>query len=154
MTTNTESSSFDDRYLQLMEAIAQTNRNITSMGDRLDTAISQEREAIAEVRDSIVEVRGSIAEVRGSIAEVRGSLVEVRGSIVELRQITESNARSIAANSDAIAASRQEMQANVADLVRMITTSAEQAEIDRVEFRATVQQILEALTRRFTSNGH
>jgi hypothetical protein len=72
----------------------------------------------------------------------------------ETRQIVESNARAIAANSDAMARQREELRANVTDLVSMITASAEQAEIDRAEFRATVRQLLETLNQRFTSNGH
>ena len=79
----------------------------------------------------------------------------------ETRRIVESNARAIAANSDAIATNsdaiaqqREEMRANITDVVGMVGSLAEQAEIDRAEFRATVQQLLETLNQRFTSNGH
>jgi hypothetical protein len=47
-----------------------------------------------------------------------------------------------------------ETRASIIDLVGMITTQADQAEIDRAEFQATVQQLLEVLTHCFTSNGH
>jgi hypothetical protein len=64
-----------------------------------------------------------------------------------IEALVESNARAIAANSD-------DSRASVRDLVSMITTQADQAEIDRAEFRATVRQLLETLNQRFTSNGH
>ncbi|MBW4514435.1 MAG: hypothetical protein KME11_04355 [Timaviella obliquedivisa GSE-PSE-MK23-08B] len=96
----------------------------------------------------------AIAEQREVWAETR-QFVENHGmTIAEIRQLTESNTRAIAANSDTAAQQGEEMRASITDLVNMITTQAEQAEIDRAEFRATVQQILEVLTQRFTSNGH
>lgn len=88
----------------------------------------------------------------------------------------------VAANADAIAANARdiaelketqrqqwaETRASIDDVVSMITTLAEnteqyrvqaeidrrQAEIDRAEFRATVRAILDALTQRFSGNGH
>jgi hypothetical protein len=89
-----------------------------------------------------------------SIAELRQLTESNSRALAETRLLTESNAKAIAANSNAIATSREEMRANITDVIRMITTSAEQAEIDRAEFRATVRQLLEVLTQRFTSNGH
>jgi ElaB/YqjD/DUF883 family membrane-anchored ribosome-binding protein len=75
----------------------------------------------------------------------------------ETRQIVESNARAIAANSSEIIElrrSQEDFRASIEDIVGMITTQAEEAERDRIEFRQTVQSILDALTRRFNSNGH
>ncbi|MDX2244165.1 MAG: hypothetical protein NW224_26120 [Leptolyngbyaceae cyanobacterium bins.302] len=75
----------------------------------------------------------------------------------ETRQIVESNARAIAANSSEIAEMRRaqdDFRASIEDIVGMITTQVEEAERDRIEFRQTVQTILDALTRRFNSNGH
>lgn len=69
----------------------------------------------------------------------------------------ESNARAIEANSNAIAElsnSQQDFRASIEDVVGMITALAEQAEQDRAEFRGTVQRILDALTQRFSGNGH
>jgi hypothetical protein len=131
-------------------------------------AIAEQREAWAETRQSvddhgmsIVEIRQltesnarAIAEQRAAWSETRQSVDDHGMSIVEIRQLTESNARAIAANSDTAARQGEEMRASITDLVSMIITQADQAEIDRAEFRATVQQILEVLTQRFTSNGH
>ncbi|NJR37754.1 MAG: hypothetical protein HC781_01610 [Leptolyngbyaceae cyanobacterium CSU_1_4] len=91
---------------------------------------------------------------QAQLAETRQLTEDNARAWERVQQLVESNARAIAANSDAIATSRQEMRTNIEDVVSMISTSVEQAEIDRAEFRATVQQILEALTQRFTSNGH
>lgn len=69
----------------------------------------------------------------------------------------ESNARAIEANSSAIAElrnSQQDFRASIEDVVGMVTGLAEQAEQDRVEFRDTVQRILDALSQRFSGNGH
>jgi DNA repair exonuclease SbcCD ATPase subunit len=54
-----------------------------------------------------------------------------------------------------------ELRQQVSAVTNRVDTLAQQAEqdrsqaaIDRAEFRSTVQQILDALTQRFSSNGH
>lgn len=72
------------------------------------------------------------------------------------QQQIDSNARSIEANSNAIAELRdaqQDFRASIEDVVGMITGLAQQADQDRIEFRNTVQRILDALTQRFSGNG-
>jgi methyl-accepting chemotaxis protein len=92
-----------------------------------------------------------------------------------IEAVVAANADAIAANARDIAELREtqrqqwaETRASIDDVVRMIGTLAEnteqyrrqaeedrrQAAIDRVEFRATVQSILDALTQRFSGNGH
>ncbi|MDX2239094.1 MAG: hypothetical protein NW224_00245 [Leptolyngbyaceae cyanobacterium bins.302] len=104
-------------------------------------------------------------EIRSILREVAVSQQQSSERLDRIEQIVESNARAIEANSNAMAelreiqnADRAEFRASlrseVEDLVGMITLMAEQAEQDRVEFRATVQGILDALTRRFSGNGH
>ncbi len=75
-------------------------------------------------------------------------------------QIT-SNARAIEANSNAIAQLRESQQesqkdfrASIEDVVSMFTAMTVQVEQDRVEFRVTVQNLLDAITRQFSGNGH
>jgi predicted nucleic acid-binding Zn-ribbon protein len=111
----TNSPSADDRFLQLMEAIAQTRQLVEGNAE----AIAEQRAAWAETR-----------------------------------QVIESSSSAIEANSNAVAELRDELRVNITDVVSMISTMAEQAEVDRAETRATVRQILEVLTQRFTSNGH
>lgn len=77
-----------------------------------------------------------------------------RERLSRIEQLIESNARAIAANSEAIAANSTEIRTSITDMVSMITAQADQAEIDRAEFRAEFQQLLETLNQRFTSNGH
>lgn len=113
--------------------------------------IAEQREAWVETRQ-IVESNARAIAANSDTAARQGE--EMRASVAETRQLIESNARAIAANSDTAARQGEEMRASITDLVSMITTQADQAEIDRAEFRATVQQILEVLTQRFTSNGH
>jgi hypothetical protein len=88
--------------------------------------------------------------------------------IANINKIVESNARAIEANSNAlaeyrrlseantveVAQQRAELRSSIEDTVAMISTMAAQAESDRIEFRAYVQSILDALTTRFNSNGH
>lgn len=122
--------------------------------DRIEEILASLAASQAEERDRRIELRLDFENE----AELRA---EARERLSRIEQLVDSNARAIAANSDAaaqqreeIAQQRAEMRASVTDLVNMITSQADQAEIDRAEFRATVQQILEALTQRFTSNGH
>jgi chromosome segregation ATPase len=133
--------------------------------DNLTANLAEERERRLELRqdldgeaerwaETIRIVESNARAIAANSDTATRQREEMRSSIAEVRQLTESNARAIAANSDTAARQGQEMRASVTDLVNMITTQAEQAEIDRAEFRATVQQILEVLTQRFTSNGH
>jgi hypothetical protein len=111
--------------------------------------------------DRLDRIEAILASLAASHAEERERRVELRRDFegeaerwAETRQIVESTARTVAANSDAIAQLGTELRASVTDLVSMVTSQADQAEIDRAEFRATVQQLLETLNQRFTSNGH
>ena len=131
--------------------IVESNTRLTESNAR---AIAEQREAWAETRQFVADHGMSIAEIRQLTESNARAIAEQREAWVETRQIVESNARAIAANSDTAARQGEEMRASITDLVSMITTQADQAEIDRAEFRATVQQILEVLTQRFTSNGH
>jgi hypothetical protein len=128
--------------------IVESNTRLAESNAR---AIAEQREAWVETRQIVDSNARAIAANSDTATQQRE---ETRSSIAEIRQLTDSNARVIAANSDTAARQGEEMRASVTDLVSMITTQAEQAEIDRAEFRATVQQILEVLTQRFTSNGH
>uniref|UniRef100_A0A832H3M7 Uncharacterized protein n=1 Tax=Oscillatoriales cyanobacterium SpSt-402 TaxID=2282168 RepID=A0A832H3M7_9CYAN len=72
----------------------------------------------------------------------------------ETQQQINSNARAIEANSNAIVELRLSLREEVESMVGMIAYLAEQAEQDRVEFRAAVQQAQDGLHRRFSGNGH
>jgi hypothetical protein len=126
----------------------------------------------------------------GRLDRLEAFMAQQAEQLAVTRQLVESNARAIEANSNEAARQRAEaeqqrvefraeaerqraeLHANITDVVSMITASADQAEIDRAEFRATVRQLadqaeidraefratvrqlLEVLTQRFTSNGH
>jgi predicted transcriptional regulator len=123
---------------------------MTNSPDRLDRIEA----VLAALAASQVEERERRVDLRRDFENEAEQRAEDRERLSRIEQLVESNARAIAANSDAIANQAAEMRASVTDLVNMITAQADQAEIDRAEFRATVQQILEMLYRCFTSNGH
>jgi ribonucleotide monophosphatase NagD (HAD superfamily) len=115
---------------------------------------NQSSDRLDRIERVLDNLAANLAEEKERRLELRQDLDGEAERWAETIRIVESNARAIAANSDTAARQGEEMRASVTDLVSMITTQAEQAEIDRAEFRATVQQILEVLTQRFTSNGH
>jgi DNA-binding transcriptional MerR regulator len=160
MTSNQPSDRLDriERVLDNLSAnLAEERERRLELRQDLDGEAERWAETIRIVESNtrLTESNArAIAEQREAWAETRQFVEDHGMSIAEIRQLTESNARAIAANSDTAARQGEEMRASVTDLVSMITTQAEQAEIDRAEFRATVQQILEVLTQRFTSNGH
>jgi hypothetical protein len=123
---------------------------MTNSSDHLDRIEA----VVAALAASQVEERERRVDLRRDFEHEADQRAEDRERLSRIEQLVESNARAIAANSDAIANQAAEMRASVTDLVNMITAQADQAEIDRAEFRATVQQILEVLSRRFTSNGN
>jgi ribonucleotide monophosphatase NagD (HAD superfamily) len=137
------------------EALGMTNSNGSSDRlDRIEALMEQQAEESIRQAAQWAETRQIVESNAKAIAANSERMSQQSDQWAETRQIVESNAKAIAANSDAMARQREELRANVTDLVSMITASAEQAEIDRVEFRATVRQLLETLNQRFTSNGH
>jgi ribonucleotide monophosphatase NagD (HAD superfamily) len=161
MTNSNGSSDRLDRIEALMEQQAEESirqaaqwaetRQIVESNAR---AIAANSEQMSQQSDQWAETRQIVESNARAIAANSERMSQQSDQWAETRQIVESNAKSIVANSDAMARQREELRANVTDLVNMITASAEQAEIDRVEFRATVRQLLETLNQRFTSNGH
>jgi hypothetical protein len=123
---------------------------MTNPPDRLERI----EEILASLADSQVQERDRRIELRLDFEAEAERRAEDGERLSRIEQLVESSARAIAANSDVAVQIREEMRASISDLVSMITTQADQAEIDRSEFRATVRQILEALSQRFTSNGH
>jgi hypothetical protein len=76
------------------------------------------------------------------------------------QQQIDSNARAIAANSEGMVELRQQQQQlnqslnkQIADVVGLIGTYAEQAEQDRVALHADVKSLIEALRDKFSGNG-
>jgi hypothetical protein len=81
--------------------------------------------------------------------------------LAETRLLTESNARAIEASRNEFvesrAALREDMESAtqmILDLGEYVREQNERAERDRLEFRETVQRILDALQTRFSGNGH
>ncbi len=95
---------------------------------------------------------------------IESLLEQLTKAQVKAQQQITSNARAIEANSNAIAelrASQQEFTASIEDVVGMVGSLgqsieqvSQQADQDRLEFRSTVRSLLEALTQRFSGNGH
>ncbi len=116
------------------------------------------------MNERLDRIEAVLQEVAQSQVNTQQSIEASRLSIEEMRQLVVSNARATEANSNAIAelrASQQDFMASIEDVVGMVGTIAEnmdamarQAEQDRLEFRSTVRSLLEALTQRFSGNGH
>ena len=73
----------------------------------------------------------------------------VKEILFTVARLQESTERKLDRLTDNQALMQQDMQL----LTHRFDQMVQQAEIDRVEFRATVQSILEALTQRFSGNG-
>lgn len=73
----------------------------------------------------------------------------VKEILFTVARLQESTERKLDRLTDNQALMQQDMQL----LTHRFEQMVQQAEIDRVEFRATVQSILEALTQRFSGNG-
>jgi alkyl sulfatase BDS1-like metallo-beta-lactamase superfamily hydrolase len=91
-------------------------------------------------------------------AEMREGFVAVR---TELRTEVESVVQMIIALSETVREQAEQTDRSISNLRETIRQQSEQAErdraqaaIDRAEFRTTVEGILNALTERFSGNGH
>ena len=73
----------------------------------------------------------------------------VKEILFTVARLQESTERKLDRLTDNQALMQQDMQL----LTHRFDQMVQQAEIDRVEFRATVQSILDALTQRFSGNG-
>lgn len=117
---------------------------------------------MTERLDRIEATLASIAELMATgRREHDAQMARHDAQIANINKIVESNARAIEANSNALAENtaemarqRAELRSSIEDVVSMVSTMAQQAESDRIEFRAYVQSILDALATRFNSNGH
>jgi type VII secretion effector (TIGR04197 family) len=143
-----------DRIETILEAVATSHQNSLGRLDRLEGSY----EASSQRLDRIEQIAASNATTIQAAGE----------RLKEIEAITLSNARAIAANSNAIAELRQrdevvlaEMRQNIADVVGMITTMgesfqqyADRAEQERAALSASLQSLINALTQRFSGNGH
>ena len=113
---------------------------------------------MTERLDRIEAVLAGIAESQQR-SEMRLDRIEQLTDNLAL--LTGSNSRAIESNARAIAAHGEELRTSIADMVSVVGTvaaslqrQADQAEIDRAEFRAQFQQLIEALSQQFNGNGH
>jgi hypothetical protein len=120
--------------------------------------VSQQRRENAEWFTEMRQLTESNA--RG-LAETRLLTESNARGLAETRLLTESNARAIEASRNEFvesrAALREDMESAtqmILDLGEYVREQNERAEQDRLEFRETVQRILDALQTRFSGNGH
>jgi uncharacterized coiled-coil protein SlyX len=138
---------------------------MTERLDRIEATLASIAELMATGRREhdarMAQHDARMAQHDAQIANINKIVESNARAIAETRSIVDSNARAIEANSNAlaenadeIARQRAELRNSIEDMVSMVSTMAQQAESDRIEFRAYVQSILDALTTRFNSNGH
>lgn len=135
-----------DRIEAVLWEIAESQRRSESRINRI--------ERFADTMSLLSESNARLTESNTRAIATHGDgLRASEARLDRIEQLTESNARAIAAHSE-------ELRTSIADIVNMVGTVAanlqrqsDQAEIDRAEFRAQFQQLIEVLTQQYNGNG-
>lgn len=133
-----------DEIRSILREVAVQQRESLTRFERIDQQREQERqewtERLARI-ERLVEVNSTaIAELRNENTEMRVALHEEIETVVQL----------ITTLGEYVGQQAEQAQRDREQAER----DRNQAAIDRAEFRSTVQGILDALTQRFSGNGH
>ncbi|NJR66699.1 MAG: hypothetical protein HC772_17515, partial [Leptolyngbyaceae cyanobacterium CRU_2_3] len=127
----------------------------------IDSAINREKLLEQQLRElgvepwAIPQEEGDRAMTNSQNFEHRLDQVETIAAILVTHvEAIDSRLERIAANQEQSDRRLDGLTSNVDALAALMAQQFQQAEQDRIEFRATVQGILDVLTQRFNSNGH
>ncbi|MGG6269624.1 hypothetical protein ACQ4M3_29650 [Leptolyngbya sp. AN03gr2] len=161
MTTEQRLDQLEDEFETVKQILASAARYAESANEKLDRFIEESRayQARTDIRMEQVERQMQQTEARMQQTEARMQQTEARMQRIEERMLVfDERFAQFIDRIEEIEAQAAIDRANFQDRMQELAEQAErdrnQANLDRAEFRTTVEGILNALTQRFNGNGN
>lgn len=143
-----------DRIERILGVVAEGQAATQRQIDNLASNQLQERDRRLELREDIDLLGQSMRELFERMDERQDRIEQNLERLSERQDRTEQNLDRLGSRVDQLTENIGGLAIQMEQMAQRQEQDRSQAAIDRAEFRATTQQLLEVLTQRFTSNGH